>query len=102
MIKTMLGEMCGTCKVEAHGKYHKSYLIEGECGRFWISEKEFRRIMLPNLKADEQKVCDEVMTDIIKLKQRSKNIYFSTDSETVKRHPYRVLEAAIKGGYNQC
>ena len=28
MIKTMLGEMCGTCKVEGHGKCHKSYLIE--------------------------------------------------------------------------
>lgn len=101
MIKTMLGETCGMCKIDKGEECFKSYLIEGECGNFWISEKEFRRIMLPNLKADEQKVCDEVMTDIIKLKQRSKNIYFSTDSETVKRHPYRVLEAAIKGGYNQ-
>lgn len=57
------GEMCGTCKVEEHGKCHKSYLIEGECGRFWVSEEELKRIKLPFLGTKDRKMYDKIMDE---------------------------------------
>lgn len=105
MIKTMLGEMCGTCKVEGHGEYHKSYLIEGDCGRFWVSEEELKRIKLPTLEAEEREYYDEV-----KLAKNGDKIKMTSDitSNVINGCcPFtygkvcEIIEAIVKGGYNK-
>lgn len=99
MIKTMLGEMCGTCKVEGHGEYHKSYLINGDCGKFWVSEREFKRIKLPFLGTKERKMYGELMAASmeigISLYEKGEELPY--EPETNARE---ILEAVIKGGYN--
>ncbi|MEE1508009.1 MAG: hypothetical protein U0L25_02230 [Ligilactobacillus ruminis] len=101
MIKTMLGEMCGTCKVEAHGKCHKSYLIEGECGRFWVSEEELKRIKLPFLGTKDRKMYDKIMDEGLTIEAEA------TLHKSGKEYPWdpesdvqNVIEAIIKGGYD--
>lgn len=104
MIKTMLGEMCGTCKIEDiedHRKCHKSYLIEGECGRFWVSEEELKRIKLPFLETKERKMYDKIMDEGLEIAAEA------TFYKNGKEYPWdseddvqRVIEAIIKGGYN--
>lgn len=103
MIKTMLGETCGMCKIDKGEECFKSYLIEGECGRFWVSEKELKRIQLPSLGANERKEYDEIMMDITKKWAQlvKKGIYLGFDSKTVGRYSHRTIEAIIKGGYNK-
>ncbi len=105
MIKTMLGEMCGTCKVEGHGEYHKSYLIEGDCGRFWVSEEELKRIKLPTLEAEEREYYDEV-----KLAKNGdkKNMVLHVLFNGKTHYPipedvdeYRILHAILEGGYSE-
>lgn len=98
MIKTMLGEMCGTCKVEGHGEYHKSYLINGDCGRFWLSEREFKRIKLPFLGAKDQKMYGEITDTPLKIEifrcENGERYLFDTKND------YKIIEAIVKGGCN--
>lgn len=101
MIKTMLGEMCGTCKVEDHGKCYKSYLIEGECGRFWVSEEELKLIKLPFLGTKERKIYDEITDTPLKIELiemfhcgNGKRYLLDTKNDR------EVIEAIVKGGYN--
>ena len=99
MIKTMLGEMHGTCKVEERGKCCKSYLIKDDCGNFWVSEEEFKRIKLPFLGTKERKAYDELMAASmeigISLYEKGEELPY--EPETNARE---ILEAVIKGGYN--
>lgn len=102
MIQTMLGEMCGTCKVEEHGKCHKSYLINGDCGKFWVSEREFKRIKLPFLGTKERKMYGKIADEGLKIEAEA------TLRKSDKEYPWdpesdiqRVIEAIIKGGYNR-
>lgn len=99
MIQTMLGEMWGTCKVEEHGKYHKSYLINGDCGRFWVSEREFKRIKLPFLETKERKMYGEIVDKPLKIEmfrcENGERYIFDTKNDQ------KVIEAIVKGGYNQ-
>lgn len=102
MIQTMLGEMCGTCKVEEHGKCHKSYLINGDCGKFWVSEREFKRIKLPFLGTKDRKMYGKIVDEGLKIGAEA------TLHKIGKEYPWdpesdiqRVIEAIIKGGYNQ-
>lgn len=101
MIKTMLGEMWGTCKVEENGKYHKSYLINGGCGKFWVSEREFKRIKLPFLGTKDRKMYGKIVDEGLKIGAEA------TLHKSDKEYPWdpesdiqRVIEAIIKGGYN--
>lgn len=104
MIKTMLGEMCGTCKIEDiedRRKCHKSYLIEGECGRFWVSEEELKRIKLPFLGTKDRKMYDKIMDEGLTIEAEA------TLHKSDKEYPWdpesdvqKVIEAIIKGGYN--
>lgn len=98
MIQTMLGEMCGTCKVEEHGKYHKSYLINGDCGKFWVSEREFKRIKLPFLGTKERKMYGEIVDKPLKIEmfrcENGERYIFDTKNDQ------KVIEAIVKGGYN--
>lgn len=101
MIQTMLGEMCGTCKVEEHGKCHKSYLINGDCGKFWVSEREFKQIKLPFLGTKERKMYGKIVDEGLKIEAEA------TLHKSDKEYPWdpesdiqRVIEAIIKGGYN--
>ena len=93
--------MCGTCKVEAHGKCHKSYLIEGECGRFWVSEEELKRIKLPFLETKDRKMYDKIMDEGLIIEAEA------TLHKNGKEYPWdpesdvqNVIEAIIKGGCN--
>lgn len=99
MIKTMLGEMWGTCKVEEHGKYYKSYLINGDCGRFWVSEREFKRIKLPFLGTKERKMYGEIVDKPLKIEmfrcEDGERYLFDTKNDQ------KVIEAIVKGGYNE-
>ena len=99
MIKTMLGEVCGTCKIDKGEEQFKSYLIEGECGRFWISEEELKRIKLPFLATKERKIYDENVNVPLKIEMfrcddNGKRHLFDT------KYDYKIIEAIIKGGYN--
>lgn len=101
MIQTMLGEMCGTCKVEEHGKCHKSYLINGDCGKFWVSEREFKRIKLPFLGTKERKMYGEIVDEGLIIEAEA------TLHKNGKEYPWdpesdvqNVIEAIIKGGCN--
>lgn len=101
MIKTMLGEMCGMCKIEDiedHEKYHKSYLIKGECGRFWVSERELKLIKLPFLGTKERKIYDEITDTPLKIEvlrcESGERYLFDT------KYDLDVIEAIVKGGYN--
>ena len=99
MIQTMLGEMCGTCKVEEHGKCHKSYLINGDCGKFWVSEREFKRIKLPFLGTKERKMYGEIVDKPLKIEmfrcENGKEYPWDPESDV-----QNVIEAIIKGGYD--
>lgn len=101
MIKTMLGETCGTCEVEDHEECHKSYLIEGDCGRFWVSEKEFKLIKLPFLATKDRKMYDKIMDEGLIIEAEA------TLHKNGKEYPWdpesdvqNVIEAIIKGGCN--
>ena len=101
MIQTMLREMCGTCKVEEHGKFHKSYLINGDCGKFWVSEREFKRIKLPFLGTKDRKMYDKIMDEGLIIEAEA------TLHKNGKEYPWdpesdvqNVIEAIIKGGCN--
>ena len=102
MIKTMLGEMCGTCKIEDiedHEKCHKSYLINGDCGRFWVSERELKLIKLPFLATKERKIYDEnvgvpLKIEMFRCDDNGKRYLFDT------RYDQKIIEALVKGGYN--
>lgn len=99
MIETMLGETCGTCEIEDHGECHKSYLIKGDCGNFWVSEEEFKRIKLPFLATKERKIYDENVNVPLKVEMfrcdDGKRHLFDTKND------YKIIEAIIKGGYNK-
>ena len=98
MIKTMLGEMCGTCTIDKGEECFKSYLIEGECGRFWVSEEELKLIKLPFLGTKERKIYDEITDTPLKIEMfrcdDGKRHLFDT------KYDYKIIEAIIKGGYN--
>lgn len=105
MIKTMLGETCGMCTIDKGEERFKSYLIEGDCGRFWISEKEFKRIKLPFLGAKDQKMYDEIKQaeNGNKIKMVGDVIYdyeYDDDHCFTPEEVYRAIEAIVKGGYN--
>lgn len=99
MIKTMLGETCGTCTIDKGEECFKSYLIEGDCGRFWISEKEFKRIKLPFLGAKDQKMYGEITDTPLKIEifrcENGERYLFDTKND------YKIIEAIVKGGYNK-
>lgn len=99
MIKTMLGETCGTCTIDKGEERFKSYLIEGDCGRFWISEKEFKRIKLPFLGTKERKMYGEIVDKPLKIEmfrcEDGERYLFDTKNDQ------KVIEAIVKGGYNE-
>lgn len=102
MIKTMLGETCGMCTIDKGEERFRSYLIEGECGRFWISEKELERIKLPFLRIKGQKMYDKIMdeglTIGLTLYKNGEEYHEDLESDTQAQ---KILEAFIKGGYNK-
>lgn len=101
MIKTMLGETCGTCTIDKGEERFKSYLIEGECGRFWVSEEELKRIKLPFLGTKDRKMYDKIMDEGLIIEAEA------TLHKSDKEYPWdpesdvqKVIEAIIKGGYD--
>lgn len=100
MIKTMFGETCGTCTIDKGEERFKSYLIEGDCGRFWVSEREFKLIKLPFLATKERKIYDENLNVPLKMEMfrcddNGKRHLFDT------KYDYKIIEAIVKGGYNE-
>lgn len=104
MIQTMLGEMCGTCTIDKGEECFKSYLIEGECGRFWVSKEEFKRIKLPTLEAEERDYYDEVKAgkkgDKIKMTSDITSNVINGCCPFTYGEVCEIIEAIVKGGYN--
>ena len=75
-------------------------LIEGECGRFWVSERELKLIKLPFLATKERKIYDENVNVPLKIEMfrcddNGKRHLFDT------KYDYKIIEAIVKGGYNK-